>query len=194
MRVGEATALRWEDINEQHMEIRICRAQWRGNVGTTKTGHSRTVPLTTELAAELKTHRQRLVREQAIGLASGWMFPSSRTGGLMSRTALAKPLLAALEAAGIDRRFTIHGFRRTFNNLLRRATTGEVVRSMTGHVTERMTEHYSHVDGDEKRLAVLNAFPNAPASDPESDENGDLIGDRASETKKADQPEKANRQ
>jgi integrase len=38
-------------------------------------------------------------------------------------------------------RLTIHGLRRTLNNLLRQQAQGEVVRSVTGHVTERMTEH-----------------------------------------------------
>jgi hypothetical protein len=76
-----------------------------------------------------------------------------RSGG-----ALTKPLKTALKEAGIEKRFTIHGFRRTFNNLLRQATTGEVVRSMTGHVTERMTEHYSHIESHEKRAAVVRAF------------------------------------
>jgi hypothetical protein len=33
---------------------------------------------------------------------------------------------------------------------------------MTGHVTERMTEHYSHVDANEKRTAVVRAL--APLS------------------------------
>jgi hypothetical protein len=66
---------------------------------------------------------------------------------------------AALAAAGIAQRFSLHGFRRTFNSLLRQATTGEVVRSMTGQVTERMTEHYSHVATAEKHRAVLRALP-----------------------------------
>jgi hypothetical protein len=76
----------------------------------------------------------------------------------MMHSTLQKPLEAALAEAGIAKRFTIHGFRRTFNNLRRQATSGEVVRSMTGHVTERMTEHYSHVGADEKRAAVRLAL------------------------------------
>ncbi|NOY93761.1 MAG: tyrosine-type recombinase/integrase [Deltaproteobacteria bacterium] len=63
-------------------------------------------------------------------------------------------LTKLLEAVGIERRHTTHGFRRTFNNLARQVTTGEVVRAMTGHVTEAMTEHYSHVEASEKKAAV----------------------------------------
>lgn len=55
---------------------------------------------------------------------------------------------------GITRRQTTDGFRRTFNNLVRQFTTGEVVRAMTGHVTEAMTMHYSHIEVEQKRAAV----------------------------------------
>ncbi len=49
----------------------------------------------------------------------------------------------------------MHGLRRTFNDLARRAgVDGVVTKSMTGHVTERMREHYSSVGLDEKRQAV----------------------------------------
>jgi len=57
-----------------------------------------------------------------------------------------------LTAIGMDRRFTVHGLRRTFNDLARRAgADGIVIRSLTGHVTEKMREHYSTVALDEKR-------------------------------------------
>jgi integrase len=51
------------------------------------------------------------------------------------------------------RRPTIHGFRRTFNNLCRQVAAGEVVRALTGHARPEMTAHYSHVDR-EKRAAA----------------------------------------
>ena len=54
-----------------------------------------------------------------------------------------------------SRRFTVHGLRRTFNDLARRAGIDSVViRSITGHVTESMREHYSTVGLDEKQAAI----------------------------------------
>jgi integrase len=51
--------------------------------------------------------------------------------------------------------FTIHGLRRTFNDLAQRAAIDPIVtRSLTGHVTEQMRERYSTVCLDEKRQAV----------------------------------------
>lgn len=158
MRFGEATALRWPDIDEHAGVIRVRRSQWRGRVDTTKTGSQRTLPLARELADVLADHRRAMLQAQAPGFAEGWVFPS-RVGTLLQPGAsVRKPLARALAAAGIERRFTVHGFRRTFNNLVRQVAAGEVVRSMTGHVTEEMTEHYSHIGVDEKRSAVQQAL------------------------------------
>ena len=154
-RFGEVTALKWTDIDEPTSTLRIARAQWKGRVDTTKTGVVRSVPLSAELLDVLKAHRLALFRDQHPGLSEGWMFPADK-GGLMHNTAPRRALAKCLRAAGITARFTIHGFRRTFNNLIRQVTAGEVVRAMTGHSTVAMTEHYSHVGGDEKRAAITS--------------------------------------
>lgn len=156
-RPGEATALTWDDIDFGAETIHIRRAHWKGLAGTTKTGASRRVPMLAPLADALKAHRRTLIERQAPGLEAGLVFPSSK-GTIIRASALQKPLKRALKAAGIEARFTLQGFRRTFNNLLRQATTGEVVRSITGHVTERMTEHYSHIEPDEKRRAATDVL------------------------------------
>jgi len=68
-----------------------------------------------------------------------------------------KSWTACLAKAGINRRFTVHGLRRTLNDLARRAGVDAITtRSLTGHVTERMQEHYSTVQFDEQKLAVSN--------------------------------------
>jgi integrase len=175
MRVGEATALKWPDITTGTATvpgfIRMCRSHWRGRVGTQKTGKRiRIIPLPDELAAILAEHR-RLLHERLsdeltdrqrqgaqLGLDAGWVFPND-LGGPTAGQVVRKPLLKVLaaldeaEASGIDY-LTVHGLRRTMNNLLRQVTHGEVVRAVTGHVTERMTEHYSHVAQAEKASAV----------------------------------------
>lgn len=61
-----------------------------------------------------------------------------------------------LKRVGIKRRFTVHGFRRTFNNIARQVAGEIVTRSITGHVTQAMTEHYSHVGREEKLAAAGN--------------------------------------
>ncbi len=172
-RWGEVSALRWSEVDVVAGVIRIERAHYRGTIDSTKTGTVRTVPLTPELGHVLEAHRRLLVQAQHPGLAAGWVFPSVR-GGLRTSSSIVKPLVAALKKAGVRRRQTVHGLRRTLNDLLRQVTTGEVVRAVTGHVTERMTEHYSHVAAAEKSAAVSRALRLVVGG-----AGGDVGGDRA---------------
>jgi integrase len=59
----------------------------------------------------------------------------------------------------LTKRFTVHGLRYTFTDLVRRANVDAVVRrALTGHVTEEMQRHYSTVGLDEKRAAIAGVF------------------------------------
>lgn len=176
-----------EDAAGRHVpgRIKIRRAQHLGEVDTTKTETMRTVPLPAELWAILADHRRHLgtwgfrfdqrdkmiakrtprelaaLQEEA--LREGWVFPNPKAGGPMSTKVLRKPfnqVLDYLESQGNDvQRITVHGLRRTLNNLLRQEVTDKVVvRSMIGHVTEKMTEHYSHVAVAEKEEALAQVF------------------------------------
>lgn len=153
-RFGEVSALRWDDIDEQRGLIRIRRAHWQGHVGTTKTDREVTVPLIDELRQVLRDWRQELVRSQHRHADSGWVFPSLAGKPHHSSACMRKAFVDCLKVAGVERKFTSHGLRRTANDLLRRLAAGEVVRAITGHVTVEMTEHYSHIDQQEKRAAV----------------------------------------
>jgi integrase len=152
-RVCEATALKWSDIDFDASSIHIRSARWKEHIGTTKTGRTRTVPMLEPLAAELRTHRRNLMERQAKGFEAGWVFPSA-SGSPIRGPTLWKPLKRALVVVGVTERFTLHGLRRTFNNLAWQVASGEVVRAMTGHATARMTEHYSHIESEEKRRAA----------------------------------------
>jgi integrase len=172
LRYGEATALKWTDLDADAGIIRVRRAQWHGVVSTTKTGVSRTVPLVGELADVLRNHRARLLPRQVDGLGDGWVFPGQRVG-LLRPNALGSPLRRALKGCGITKRVSVHGLRRTFNNLARQVAGDIVTRSITGHVTASMTEHYSHVDAREKLAAASKALLLlAPAG-----QVGDQVGD-----------------
>jgi integrase len=153
LRYGEASALRWSDIREDEGLIRVVRGQWKGHVSTTKTGVVRSVPLVAELAATLREHRTQQVARQHRGLQEGWVF-SDDDGGLLQKNYLRAPLERVVKRVGIKARFTIHGFRRTFNNIARQVAGEIVTRSITGHVTQAMTEHYSHVGREEKLAAA----------------------------------------
>jgi integrase len=153
LRFGEASALRWGDVREDEGLIRVGRSQWKGHVSTTKTGVVRSVPLVPELATVLRALREEQVAAQHPGLREGWVF-SDQGGALLRKNYLRIPLARVVKRVGITRRFTVHGFRRTFNNIARQVAGDIVTRSITGHVTPAMTEHYSHVGRAEKLAAA----------------------------------------
>lgn len=156
LRFCHVSALAWEDIDFQAGVIRVVRRQVRGHVGpvSRKKRAPKELPLPSALAEILKEHRRWLVERQNPGLAAGWVFPSLR-GKLKTPNTLAKTWQGCLKKIGMTERFTVHGLRRTFNDLTRRAgADGMVTRALTGHVTEGMTAHYSTVGLDEKRAAV----------------------------------------
>ncbi len=61
LRYGEATALKWTDVDRGGGMHQVRRAQWHGKVSTTKTGVIRSVPLVPGLAKVLREHRRRAV-------------------------------------------------------------------------------------------------------------------------------------
>lgn len=130
VRYGEATAWRWGDIDEEAGVIRVRRAQWRGIVGTTKTGTVRSVPLVPELKTVLREHRTQLATTGLSVLDSDWVFPGE-DGGLLPRVWLRLALIRVLDKVGITKRVTTHGLRRTFNNLSRQVAGEIVTRSIT---------------------------------------------------------------
>ena len=158
LRFCHASALQWADWDEQREVIYVKRKQVQRRVGkvSRKKRAPREVPVEPELATILREHRQRMLAEQAPGLADGWMFPS-KAGTLRAPSSLYKAWQRCLEAVEIERRFTVHGLRYTFTDLVRRAKADAVVRrALTGHVTESMQDHYSSVHLDEKRSAVAS--------------------------------------
>jgi integrase len=57
LRLGEMVALEWRDIDFVKDQVCVQRSAWKGQVGSTKGGRLRHVPLTARLAAALREHR-----------------------------------------------------------------------------------------------------------------------------------------
>lgn len=164
LRFCHASALRWEDWDEATGVIRVVRKHFRGTVGpvSRKKQAPKEYPVEPELAEILREHRKLLLRTQAKGLAEGWMFPSAE-GTLRTPNSLDRAWAKCLAHAKIAKRFTVHGLRYTFTDLVRRANVDAVVRrALTGHVTEEMQRHYSTVGMDEKRAAVAGVLRLVP--------------------------------
>ena len=180
LRYGEATALKWSDLDEESGVIRVRRAQWKGVVDTTKTGTVRSVPLVTELAVVLREHRAATAASGLSALDSDWVFPA-KDGGLLRKVWLRWALISVLDKVGIKKRVSTHGLRRTFNNLSRQVAGEIVTRSITGHVTTAMTEHYSHVDRLEKIQAASSIVRMVMGTNAEEKNGGSSGGSEASQ-------------
>lgn len=158
MRWGEATAMRWEDVDEAGERLLVRRAHYRGTVGPTKNGRPRAYPLVPELLEALRSHRRRLVAEQGPGLAEGWCFAVTARDGspaLPAPSSWAKALPRWLSAAGVRRRITPHGLRRTWVDLSRLAKVDPTTRrALVGHAGEAVHDRYSTVRQAEAAGAV----------------------------------------
>jgi integrase len=155
-RFGEATALRWEDVDLDAATMRIRRAQWRGIVGHPKARASkRTIALPEPLVEVLREHRATMLREQLPGVDSALVFPSRIRGAtFVSNTHARKAMLTVCAAAGVDLgdRPALHTLRHALNNIVRRVASEEVRRSLIGHAEEVAT--YTHVELHEQRAAM----------------------------------------
>ncbi len=191
LRFCHGSALHWEDWDEDNGVLRVRRKLVRGKLDevTRKKRAPREYSVEPELAEILRWHRRKLIADQAPGLYKGYMFPST-VGTLRSPSSLDKAWKQSLAAAEIEKRFTVHGLRYTFTDLVRLANVDAVVRrALTGHVTEEMQRHYSTVGMDEKRAAVASVVRLVPLGSDRrgvsNTESGTSGGTSASGTAKA---------
>jgi integrase len=169
LRFCHASALRWEDFDADNRILHVRRRQLRGRVGRVSLVKRapKQYPVPPQLLAILIAHRDagRPWRPRR----SGWMFPNSQ-GRLRAPSSLQKAWRHCLDFAKVKERFTVHGLRRTFVDLSRRAKVDPVVtQSLTGHVTMKMHMHYSSVALDEKRAAVAAIASLVRGGDPGGD-------------------------
>ena len=155
-RVGEITALHWDDIDEDQKLIHIRHSQVEGHRDETKTGVEEVHALSDELAEILREHRRQMIADEHPGVATGIVFPAhidptvAAHNGYMQRWTLNDVLTKACEKAGVPR-ITPHRFRDFVDTrLMARGLHPTIVQSITGHSTDRMSVHYSHVSPAEK--------------------------------------------
>ena len=82
------------------------------------------------------------------------LFPSE-TGGYRATSVLKKPFDDVAKAIGLTKHVSPRAMRRTFQDLARAASVGDLVtRAVSGHATEDMQRHYSTVGSDEIRRSL----------------------------------------
>jgi integrase len=120
LRLGEALALQWDDVDLAARDARVERARSnRGVVDTPKSGHGRTVDLSAQLVEVL---RELDTDSKAATLAVGrtrsaWVFATG-TGSPYDHGNVAKAFKRALKAAVLPARFHVHCLRHTYASRL----------------------------------------------------------------------------
>lgn len=154
VRIGEALALQWQDLDFPKREIRVARAiSNTGEIGTPKSGHGRTVDLSMAARDVLQRHRAKLeaawlkrkpeVTEDGTAVPKGempsWVFPSGAWTP-MDHANVGKRFKRALKAAGLPLHHSPHDLRHTFASLLLQHGESPVyVQRMLGHASITLT-------------------------------------------------------
>ena len=134
-RLGEQLAFEWGDIDWQSGKVLLRRARVRGEVGPTKSGKGRSVPMT-------ETCRDAL---QAIKHLRGQLVFCRMDGKPFTKDQLHEKVWAVQRRAGLWR-IRWHDLRHSFGSQL--ASAGVPLRQIQewmGHSTIAMTERYSHM-------------------------------------------------
>lgn len=145
LRVGEAIALKWSDIDVEKRCISIERTDYRGTLQTTKTENgARVIPLSVDAAAVLRVIEHR----------SEWVFCKSNLQRIDYRGALRDwhKLLDELELP----RCGLHVLRHTYaTQALRCGVNAVVLARLLGHSDSSFTlRRYCDADYDDMRSAV----------------------------------------
>jgi len=145
LRVGELLALRWTDVDLTAGQLVVRQTLWQGQEGAPKGGRHRPVPLGDEAAAVLKAHRH---------LRGPYVFCDEK-GGRLTHSIVRDVVPRACAQAGLAKRLTWHGLRRSFaSHLVMRGTSLKAVQELLGHESIEMTLRYAHLTPDVRREAV----------------------------------------
>lgn len=146
MRLGEALALEWADVEFQHQRV---------VVRYSKSGEGRKIPLRPALADELIVWKPH-ARE------SSWVFPA-RYDIAEPMQSIRKGWLRLCAKANVSP-LRPHDLRHNFTSQLQAAGISDsIIMSITGHKTHVMLHRYSHANDEHKRKA-LDALPDYQAS------------------------------
>jgi integrase len=154
MRVGEAIALEWRDVDWSTPAIRVDRAvkQHSGTVGSTKGDHARTVLIAPYLVDVLRDQRARNVLSPLI-------VPSRAGTHLWQTSVRVHGHKATLKASGLNPNLRVHDLRHTAATLwLAAGESIYFVQQQLGHRDIRTTiSQYGHPDQQAHAAAAARA-------------------------------------
>lgn len=158
MRIGEALALEWGDIDFAGRFITVSRSLVRGRISTPKSGKSRRVDMSLQLTEALKRHKvQSKKKGFSLGLGDipEYVFTNNKGGPIDKNNWRRRVFNKALEKAGL-RKIRIHDLRHTYATL--RISKGDNISDVSGqlgHHSAKLTlDVYNHWMPGKKKAEV----------------------------------------
>jgi integrase len=150
MRVGEALALEWGDVDLEGRRVIVQRAVSATVVGTTKSGQWRYLPLADPAHDAL----ERLKARGDFTQREDYVF-CGRVGGRLDSASVRRRYHAARRAAGL-RYVKLHGLRHGAGSLAARYMDPVSVQHFLGHSKLATTERYMHAKARPEDVDRLN--------------------------------------
>jgi integrase len=167
LRIGEALALRWGDVDFHGRFIHVQRGLSRGRLQATKSGRDRRVDMSPQLTQTLAAHLAECKRKGlALGLggAPEYVF-TNEAGKVLSADNWRKRVWWKLLARAGLRRVRIHDLRHTYATL--RLSKGDNVTDVSkqlGHASVKLTlDVYNHWVPGSKKSEVDGLDDEVPA-------------------------------
>jgi integrase len=158
MRIGEALALQWGDLDFQGRFAEVRRTLRKGRLSTPKSNKSRRVDLSQQLTETLKSllvERKKETLKRGWGEVPPWVFINQAPVPIQHSHLLGRVWPKLLGKAGL-RRIRIHDLRHTYASLL--IQNGEslaYVKEQLGHHSIQMTvDTYGHLVPGGNKAAV----------------------------------------
>ncbi|MEI6126711.1 MAG: tyrosine-type recombinase/integrase [Pseudomonadota bacterium] len=177
MRIGEALALQWGDIDFNGRFITIQRNIARGKVGTPKNGKARRVDVSKQLnetLLDLKHQRKVQAVKMGWGKVPEWVFISETGGPIDAANWRNRVFNKALDKAGL-RKIHPHMLRHTYASfLIQSGVSLAYIRDQLGHHSIKVTvDIYGHLAPEGNKAAVdsLDMQPDATQAQPEKEKH-----------------------
>jgi len=159
LRASEVVSLKVTDIDSQRQVIRVEQGKGRKD---------RYAMLSGDLLALLRDW-WRAGHEKGVMLPGGWLFAGQNPVNHLTTRQLSRIFRGAKDAAGIDKKVSLHTLRHCFaTHLLEQKVDIRVIQVLLGHTKLTTTAHYSHVDSTTLKavkspLELLKRGPLPPA-------------------------------
>ena len=158
LRIGEALALKWDDIDFNERSIEVCRGFYRNRISKPKNGKTRLVDMSLQLTKTLKAHELNCKKK---GLALGlgdlpeYVF-TNKHGRLINLYEWRKQIFYKVIKKAASKKIRIHDLRHTYATL--RISKGDNVADVSnqlGHHSVKFTmDSYYHWFPGKKKSEV----------------------------------------